>query len=93
MTRKAITLRLTQVERTSLEALKEFTGEGTATKAVVIAIKHYPDTCRELQEAEADRDEAQRMLRQLHDALDATDNAQSALKRVIQDLPQRAVDE
>ena len=53
-----ITLRLTPADRTALEALQAFTQERTATRAIDIAVKRYPDTCRTLENAEADRDQA-----------------------------------
>ena len=56
--RTGITLRLTPEDRTALEALQAFTRERTATRAIGIAIEHYPDTCRAVQKAEADRDQA-----------------------------------
>ena len=56
--RTGITLRLTPADRAALEALQAFTGERTATRAIDIAVKRYPDTCRAVQKAEADRDQA-----------------------------------
>ena len=63
--RTGITLRLTPADRAALEALQAFTQERTATRATGIAIQHYPDTWRALQKAEADRDQAQRVLQEL----------------------------
>ena len=91
--RTGITLRLTPADRAALEALQAFTGERTATRAIDIAVKRYPDTCRAVQKAEADRDQARRALQQLLDALDEVDNAQSSLNQVIQDLRQDAGNE
>ena len=48
-----------------------------------------PDTCRALENAEADRDQARRALQQILDALDKVDNAQSSLNQIIEDLWQR----
>ena len=78
--RTGITLRLTPADRTALEA----------TRAIDIAVKRYPDTCRAVQNAEADRDQARRALQELLDALDEVDNAQSSLNQVIQGLRQDA---
>ena len=72
-----------------LEALQAFTQARTATRAIGIAVKHYPDTCLALENAEADRDQARRSLQQILDALDEVDNAQSSLHQVIQGLCQR----
>ena len=47
--RTGITLRLTPADRTALEALQAFTQARTATRAIGIAIEHYPDTCRALE--------------------------------------------
>ena len=58
-------------------------------RAIGIAVQHYPDTCRALENAEADRDQARRALQQILDALDEVDNAQSSLHQVIQGLCQR----
>ena len=58
--RTGITLRLTPADRTALAALQAFTQERTATRAIDIAVKRYPDTCRTLENAEADRDQARR---------------------------------
>ena len=88
--RTGITLRLTPADRTALEALQAFTQERTATRAIDIAVKRYPDTCRALENAEADRDQARRALQELLDALDEVDNAQSSLNQVIQGLRQDA---
>ena len=88
--RTGITLRLTPADRTALEALQAFTQERTATRAIDIAVKRYPDTCRAVQNAEADRDQARRALQELLDALDEVDNAQSSLNQVIQGLRQDA---
>ena len=85
-----ITLRLTPADRTALEALQAFTRERTATRAIDIAVKRYPDTCRTLENAEADRDQARRVLQELLDALDEVDSAQSSLNQVIQGLRQDA---
>ena len=84
--RTGITLRLTPADRTALEALQAFTQERTATRAIDIAVKRYPDTCHAVQKAEADRDQARRALQELLDALDEVDNAQSSLNQVIQGL-------
>ena len=81
-----ITLRLTQANRTALEALQAFTRERTATRAIGIAVQHYPDTCRAVEKAEADRDQARRALQQLLDSLDKVKNAQSSLNQIIEDL-------
>ena len=70
-----ITLRLTPADRAALDALQAFTGERTATRAIGIAIKRYPDTCRAVETAQADRDQARRALQQLLDALDKVDNS------------------
>ena len=78
--RTGITLRLTPADRTALEA----------TRAIGIAIEHYPDTCRTLENAEADRDQARRALQELLDALDEVDSTQSSLNQVIQGLRQDA---
>ena len=91
--RTGITLRLTPADRTALEALQAFTHERTATRAIGIAIEHYPDTCRAVEKAEADRDQARRSLQELLDALDKVNNAQSSLNQVIQDLRQHAGNE
>ena len=48
----------TPADRTALEALQAFTQARTATRAIDIAVKRYPDTCSALQNAEADRDQA-----------------------------------
>ena len=88
--RTGITLRLTPADRAALEALQAFTQERTATRAIDIAFKRYPDTCRAVQNAEADRDQARRALQELLDALDEVDNAQSSLNQVIQGLRQDA---
>ena len=88
--RTGITLRLTPADRTALEALQAFTQERTATRAIGIAVKRYPDTCRALENAEADRDQARRALQELLDALDEVDSAQSSLNQVIQGLRQDA---
>ena len=88
--RTGITLRLTPADRTALEALQAFTQERTATRAIDIAVKRYPDTCRALQKAETDRDQARRALQELLDALDEVDSAQSSLNQVIQGLRQDA---
>ena len=88
--RTGITLRLTPADRTALEALQAFTRERTATRAIGIAIQHYPDTCRTLENAEADRDQARRALQQILDALDQVNNAQSSLNQIIQGLRQDA---
>ena len=52
--------------------------------------KRYPDTCRALENAEADRDQARRALQQILDALDKVENARSSLNQVIQGLRQDA---
>ena len=91
--RTGITLRLTPEDRVALEALQAFTRERTATRAIDIAVKRYPDTCRAVQKAEADRDQARRALQQLLDALDQVDSAQSSLNQVIQGLRQDAGNE
>ena len=91
--RTGITLRLTPADRTALEALQAFTQARTATQAIGIAIEHYPDTCRALEKAEADRDHARRALQQILDALDQVNNAQSSLNQVIQGLRQHAGNE
>ena len=88
--RTGITLRLTPADRTALEALQAFTQERTATRAIDIAVKRYPDTCRTLENAEADRDQARRALQQILDALDQVNNAQSSLNQIIQGLRQDA---
>ena len=88
--RTGITLRLTPADRTALEALQAFTRERTATRAIDIAVKRYPDTCRTLENAEADRDQARRALQQILDAQDAVDSAQSSLNQIIQGLRQDA---
>ena len=88
--RTGITLRLTPADRAALEALQAFTRERTATRAIGIAVKRYPDTCRALENAEADRDQARRALQELLDALDEVDSAQSSLNQVIQGLRQDA---
>ena len=88
--RTGITLRLTPADRTALEVLQDFTNERTATRAIGIAVQHYPDTCRALENAEADRDQARRALQELLDALDEVDSAQSSLNQVIQGLRQDA---
>ena len=88
--RTGITLRLTPADRTALEVLQAFTNERTATRAIGIAVQHYPDTCRALENAEADRDQARRALQELLDALDEVDSAQSSLNQVIQGLRQDA---
>ena len=88
--RTGITLRLTPADRTALEALQAFTRERTATRAIGIAIQHYPDTCRAVEKAEADRDQARRALQELLDALDQVNNAQTSLNQVIQGLRQDA---
>ena len=88
--RTGITLRLTPADRVALETLQAFTGERTATRAIDIAVKRYPDTCRALENAEADRDQARRALQQILDALDKVDSAQSSLNQVIQGLRQDA---
>ena len=85
----ACLIRLTPADRAALEALQAFTNERTATRAIGIAVQHYPDTCRALENAEADRDQARRALQQILDALDKVDNAQSSLHQVIQGLCQR----
>ena len=59
---------------------------GSVARAIGIAVKHYPDTCRAVQNAEADRDPARRALQQLLDALDKVENAQSSLNQLIEDL-------
>ena len=84
--RTGITLRLTPADRTALEALQAFTQERTATRAIDIAVKRYPDTCRALEKAEADRDQARRALQQILDALDRVNNAQSSFNQIIEDL-------
>ena len=66
---------------------------GPATRAIGIAIEHYPDTCRALENAEADRDQGRRALEQILDALDKVNNAQSSLNQIIEDLWQRASSE
>ena len=91
--RTGITLRLTPADRANLEALQAFTQARTATRAIGIAIEHYPDTCRALENAEADRDQARRALQQILDALDKVENAQSSLNQVIQGLRQHAGNE
>ena len=91
--RTGITLRLTPADRTALEALQASTNERTATRAIDIAVKRYPDTCRALENAEADRDHARQSLQQILDALDKVNNAQSSLNQVIEDLWQRASNE
>ena len=63
--RTGITLRLTPRDRVTLEALQAFTQERTATRSIDIAVKRYPDTCRTLENAEADRDQARRALQAL----------------------------
>ena len=88
--RTGITLRLTPADRTALEALQAFTQARTATRAIDIAVKRYPDTCRTLENAEADWDQARRALQELLDALDEVDSAQSSLNQVIQGLRQDA---
>ena len=88
--RTGITLRLTPADRTALEALQAFTRERTATRAIGIAVKRYPDTCRTLENAEADRDQARRALQELLDAQDQVDSAQSSLHQVNQGLRQDA---
>ena len=88
--RTGITLRLTPADRTALEALQAFTQERTATRAIGIAVQHYPDTCRAVENAEADRDQARLALQELLDALDEVDSAQSSLNQVIQGLRQDA---
>ena len=88
--RTGITLRLTPADRAALEALQAFTGERTATRAIDIAVKRYPDICRAVQKAEADRDQARLALQQILDALDKVDNAQSSCNQLIQDLWQDA---
>ena len=88
--RTGITLRLTPADRTALAALQAFTQERTATRAIDIAVKRYPDTCRALENVEADRDQARRALQELLDALDEVDSAQSSLNQVIQGLRQDA---
>ena len=85
-----ITLRLTPADRAALDALQAFTGERTATRAIGIAVQHYPDTCRAVENAVADRDQARRALQQLLDALDKVNNAQSSLNQLIEDLWQDA---
>ena len=80
--RTGITLRLTPADRTALEALQAFTQEHTATRAIDIAVKRYPDTCRALENAEADRDQARRALQELLDALDEVDSAQSVNRKL-----------
>ena len=77
-------------DRAALAALQAFTRERTATRAIDIAVKRYPDTCRALENAEADRDQARRALQELLDALDEMDSAQSSLNQVIQGLRQDA---
>ena len=91
--RTGITLRLTPADRTALEALQAFTQMRTATRAIGIAIQHYPDTCRALENAEADRDQARRALQQILDALDQVENAQSSLNQFIEGLRQDAGNE
>ena len=88
--RTGITLRLTPADRTALEVLQAFSQERTATRAIDIAVKRYPDTCRALENAEADRDQARRALQQILDALDKVENARSSLNQVIQGLRQDA---
>ena len=90
--RTGITLRLTPADRTALEALQAFTRERTATRAIKTApLKRYPDTCRAVENAEADRDQARLALQELLDALDEVDSAQSSLNRSsIQGLRQDA---
>ena len=88
--RTGITLRLTPADRATLEALQAFTRERTATRAIGIAVQHYPDTCRALETAETDRDKARRALRQILEALDKVNNAQSSFNQLIEDLWQRA---
>ena len=73
--------------------VQAFTNERTATRAIDIAVKRYPDTCHALQKAEADRDQARGALQQILDALDKVNNAQSSLKQLIEDLWQRASSE
>ena len=73
--RTGITLRLTPADRTDLEALQAFTNERAATRAIGIAIEHYPDTCRALEKAQEERDQARRSLQQILDALDKVENA------------------
>ena len=70
------TLRLTPADRDALEALQAFSNERTATRAIGIAVQHYPDTCRALENAETDRDQARRALEQILDALDKVENPQ-----------------
>ena len=91
--RTGITLRLTPEDRTALEALQAFTQERTATRAIGIAIEHYPDTCRAVENAEADRDQARRALQQILDALDKVENAQSSLNQIARGLRQDAGNE
>ena len=94
MTNKTgITLRLTPADRAALEALQAFTNERTGTRAIGIAIEHYPDTCRALENAEANRDQARRTLQQILDALDKVENAQSSLNQFIEGLQQQAGNE
>ena len=88
--RTGITLRLTPADRAALEALQAFTQMRTATRAIDIAVKRYPDTCRALEKAEADRDQARRALQQILDALDKVNNAQSSFNQLIEDLWQDA---
>ena len=88
--RTGITLRLTPEDRTALEALQAFTQMRTATRAIGIAVQHYPDTSRAVENAEADRDQARLALQELLVALDEVDNAQSSLNQVIQGLRQDA---
>ena len=80
--RTGITLRLTPADRTARER--------TVTRAIGIAVKRYPDTCRALENAEADRDQARRALQQLLDAQNQVENAQSSLNQVVRGLRQRA---
>ena len=91
--RTGITLRLTPADRANLEALQAFTQMRTATRAIGIAVQHYPDTCRAVENAEADRNQARRALQQILDALDQVNNAQSSLNQIIQGLRQHAGNE
>ena len=88
--RTGITLRLTPADRAALEALQAFTRERTATRAIGIAVQHYPDTCHALEKAQADRDQARQTLQQILDALDKVNNAQSSFNQLIENLWQRA---
>ena len=84
---------LSPADRANLEALQAFTQARTATRAIGFAIEHYPDTCRALESAEADQDQARRALQQILDALDKVNNAQSSFNQIIEDLWQRASSE